>query len=247
MKPIYCLHIAVIVVGGLTLASEAKPVPKALASRPTIHCDFRNKHFDQDAFDVWGENTDKHIRREKEGLRISLPLIFGPARDPVGIILRHKVCGDFEFNAAFEVLEGKGQWPAELRPSLAAGINVHFEIESPPRPHFFVGKFLDPNRGAFLHAGVSVELNDEKRARALDHELKTKQAEGEVRIRLVRRGTMLEFSAREKESTNFTILGSFDVSADDIQFLRLAAKAGHVPVDIRILNCSIQARELLPK
>jgi hypothetical protein len=244
MKPI----LTAAVLAGLTavLPLGAKPVPRNPSGLPpTIHCDFRNKNFNQDAFDVWGVNTDKRITRETEGLRISLPASDG-LPTPVGIILRYDVCGDFEFNATMDILKAPAFFGG-FNGAHPSGIKVLCQIEPPPRHSFFVGKMLDRRPGSYFHAGVAAEINEDRRDRVFEEKLDSNQLDGKARIRLVRRGAIVEFSAREEEASNFTILGAVNVGADDIQLLRLTAEAGHAPVDVRILNCSIQAKKLLPK
>jgi hypothetical protein len=220
-----------------------KPVPKSAEKTSIKTTAFHEKQFNNESWELWGKNTDEYVRKEKEGLRITLPAANGPAT-PVGIVLRYKVRGDFEFEASIETIKVPAP-PARL----AAGIQVYLKIESPPRPGFFVGKMHDRIQGPVLHAGVIADLAEGRRAGAFERKIETKPAEGESRIRLTRRGSKVEFLAREAESRTFTTIGSLDVSDDDISFFRLAAEPGErpdTPVDVRILSCSIQAREFVP-
>src|SRR4051812_40904523 len=92
--------LAVATLATLTLAFqiEAKPVPKAAEKASVKRAVFTDKQFNDEAWALSGKNADNYVRKEKEGLRITLPAINGPGK-PVGIALRHKICGDFEFEA----------------------------------------------------------------------------------------------------------------------------------------------------
>ena len=70
MKPHRCPWRAAILAAAILTALTlefplgAKPVPKLIDKLSTIRCDFRDKQFDDSAFEFSGKNAEESIRKE---------------------------------------------------------------------------------------------------------------------------------------------------------------------------------------
>src|SRR5262245_11553865 len=171
----------------LVIPLGAKPVPKTADKTSIKRASFHDKQFNNDDFVIWGKNTDQYVRKEKEGLRITLPAQNGPA-SPVGVALKYLVRGDFEFDALIETIDVPAP-PGRL----AAGIQVYMKIDTPPRPGLYLGTMHDRAKGPVFHTGVITDQEGGNRWGVYEEKVPTKKsASGESRLRLVRRGTKME-------------------------------------------------------
>jgi hypothetical protein len=99
---------------GLSAIALAQP-GQGQPSRVEYSHDFREGRFDENQM-VYIDDSARYIKREKEGLCISLPPDM-PNRPPAGFVWQNRVAGDFEVTLTYEILEAetpRAGKPAEL-------------------------------------------------------------------------------------------------------------------------------------
>lgn len=217
----------------------------------TVKKSFRKGQFDNEFFRWSPATARKYARLEQEGLRLTLPATDGPTV-PVGIALRHPVRGDFELEATFEFLHlGRpeaGKW---------AGATIYLFMDDNERNGVWFGKMNERQLGPVFATGHRASLpatggresgHDQERIDKFMDYVTTSGETGILRLRVVRRGLSFSFFAAEGETGEFRHLETLEVSAEDLEIVRLGPDPGwlsNVAVDMRLLDFSMTAREFV--
>jgi RNA polymerase sigma factor (sigma-70 family) len=205
----------------------------------TLRRSFRNKQFDPRLFSWTGTDPEKFIRLEDEGLRITLAEKDRPPQ-PVGVKLRYAVCGDFDLEATFEILNlGRPTF-------LSAGVNVYLLVDSPERHGLWLGKMTIADRGLHFCAGGNVSRGQE-RTQTYERVRPTGPEAGVTRLRIERRGGRFSFQVAEGADGPLELLDAVEVGAGELQVVRLAAEPGRLRptgVDARLVEFAITAHQL---
>jgi Protein of unknown function (DUF1583) C domain len=222
-------------------AAAAPAQSEVFASRATLWRSFRGGQFDARLFQWSGPNAEHYARRERTGLRLTLPGAGGPAQ-PVGIMLRHPLRGDFEIEATWELVR-------VARPASGWGIGatVYCFMDSPQWDGVWFGKMIHPSRGPEFAAGHRYK----KRKERTDKFVKTAAAaheEGLARLRVVRRGASFSVFTAEQPTDEVQLMATFEASSADATIVRFAADpawSAVAAVDVRLVDVSIKAEELV--
>jgi RNA polymerase sigma factor (sigma-70 family) len=214
---------------------------EALAKRVTLHRSFRGGQFDDKVFQWTGPRAESYARRQPEGLRLTLPARGGPAQ-PVGIMLRYPLRGDFEIEATWEFVR-------VVRPASGWGIGatVYCFMDSPQWDGVWFGKMIHPSRGPEFAAGLRNKMGEDR----TDKFVKTTPAaheEGLARLRIVRRGTSFSIFSAEQPTGGFQLMETFAASSADASIVRFAADPAWskvAAVDVRLVDVSITAEKLV--
>jgi RNA polymerase sigma factor (sigma-70 family) len=217
----------------------------------TVRRSFRNGQFDSEFFRWSPSAARKYARLEPEGLRLTLPATDGPGV-PIGIALRHPVRGDFELEATLEFLH-------VTRPDVRgwAGATVYFFMDDNERNGVWFGKMNERQRGPVFATGHRANLpptagqtagHEQERIDKFIDTVATSGETGVLRLRAVRRGTSFSFFAAEGETGEYRNLQTLEVSAEDLEIVRLGPDPGwlsNVAVDMRLVDFSMTAREFV--
>jgi RNA polymerase sigma factor (sigma-70 family) len=235
--------------GGAYLAwerPEPPPPPPApvvpVPAKPKVHHrSFRGGALDDELFQYIGRDAERYLRREAEGLRITLPPKDGPAQ-PVGLMVRYPVRGDFELEATFEYLDVP--LPAA---GYGAGANLWVWLERPQRDGVLVGKLQVPAAGLIFLANHRINADGE-RINQKYHGFSAERPQGLFRLRMARAGTRFTLSAGEGEAGELRVVDEFEVSDADVSVMRLAGDPGWSPevaVDVRLIEMSLKAQQIV--
>ena len=205
---------------------------------------FRGGRFNHALLRWSGPAPERFIRLEPEGLRITLPSQDGPAQ-PLGVALRPVVCGDFELEATFELLqidrtdEGRG-----------AGLTVYFFMDDEEWNGLWFGKMNERVRGPAFVTGhrTGDRSRGEERIDKFTDAVAARDGPGTFRLRVVRRGTTFHFFAADGVTDEFRHLRTLEVSGDDVRIVRFAADPGWSPnaiVDGRLVELTMRAEEFV--
>ena len=216
------------------------------ASVQTVKRSFRGGQFDSTFF-RWSPSTARRYGRlEQEGLRLTLPATDGPAV-PVGIALRHPVRGDFELEATFEFLH---MGPPEI--GKWAGATVYLFMDDDERNGVWFGKMNERQLGPVFAMGHRVSLpgagHDQERIDKFMDYVTTVGETGILRLRVVREGTSFSLFAAEGQAGEYRHLQTLEVSAEDLEIVRLGTDPGwspNAPVDMRLVDFAMTAREFV--
>ena len=225
-----------------------KPAPSvAAAGGPrTLYRSFRGKQFDAELLRWSGPTPQKYIRREEDGLRITLPAENGPA-DGVGVRLRYPLRGDFELEATFDLLDVDRPDAAPERAGGGAGATIYLLMDSADLDGVWLGKTIKGSHGPAFSVGHRVKRGEER----FNKFLKTVPAEQErglVRLRVVRKGAMFSFYGAEGAAETLQPILDLEVSAADVSIVRFAADPAWAPdvaIDVRLVEITMTAEEFV--
>jgi hypothetical protein len=205
-----------------------------------IQQDFRGKQFNDQTFRFEGPNAANFIKREADGLRITLPGDGGPKK-PVGFVLRDVLQGDFNLSVAYNLLEAD-------RPTkgYGVGISAYLMLNSPSKDGINFGIF-NKEKDGYVFA-LSHMAKNEKGGRGLKGS-KTAPATPAAltgNLRLIRKGPLLTVSASEGNSPQLLDIGQLQIGTEDVGMVRIAADQGNADsqVDVRITNFRLTADRL---
>jgi RNA polymerase sigma factor (sigma-70 family) len=211
-------------------AAVAPPAPPGPRQ---VRRSFRGHQFDTDLFRYYGPTPERYVRPEEEGLRMTLPAEGGPA-EPVGILLRYPVQGDFELDATFDVLD----IGAPVKDP--AGVTLYLLVDSGDRDGIQLGQLRWSPQ--VTQIGVSVRINAEGGHGRRYKEGKTLapgSAEGLVRFHVTRRGSRFAYFAARGGADELEPIDEREVSAANLLMVRLAVDPGWspgVPVDAHLVD-----------
>jgi len=206
----------------------------------TVHHSFRNKNFDFSLI-KWSGPAPDYAHHEDGGLRLTLPAANGPAQ-PVGVMLRHPVRGDFELQATFEILRAD-----RPRRGFGSGVTLYFFMDNDEWDGVWFGKMSEKMRGPVLATGHRIQRREE-RINKFTNSVDTDEANGLVRLRVVRRGPEFEMFAAEGDATEFWHVQTLQVSDADVPIVRFAADPvwqSDVVLDVRLVEFTISAEEFV--
>jgi RNA polymerase sigma factor (sigma-70 family) len=211
-------------------AGEAPP-PAPPGPRQ-VQRSFRGRDFDTDFFRYCGPTPEQYVRREEEGLRLTLPAAGGPAQ-PVGIMLRYPVQGDFDLDATFDVLA----IGAPVKDP--AGVTLYFLLDSADRHGIQLGQIRWSRQETRISVSVRVNAEGGQGRRLKEGKtLAPGTAEGLVRFRVTRKGSRFAYLAGRGEADEREPVDEREVSAANLLMVRLAVDPGwapDVPVDARLV------------
>jgi hypothetical protein len=211
-----------------------KPTP-AQPRADIVQRSFRGKQFDADFFQYCGPTPERYVLAEDEGLRMTLPPAGGPAQ-PVGVMLRYPIDGDFELEATFKVLQ------IDRPATSAAGLNAYFLLDSADRDGILFGKLRSLKGGTRLM--VSDRIGAERRVKE-GKAVPAPSETGTVRFRAARAGSRFRYFVAQGEAADFELLDERDVSAATVVMARFAVDPGWLPdvaVDARLVDFALRGQ-----
>jgi hypothetical protein len=207
----------------------------------TLQRSFLGKQFDTGVFQLTGPMSERYVKREDQGFRITLPAQNGPAQ-PVGIRLKFPVRGDFQVEASYEVLTVQ---PG--RPKTGAGVTLYFFLDDEEWNGLWVGKMNDRDQEAFYLTGGRIKPGVE-RTTSFSETVRADSNQGIVRLRATRKGTTVDLYAAEGRTGPFKRLHSASVSDRDLQIVRFGTDpswSANALIDVRLLDFTLSAREIV--
>jgi RNA polymerase sigma factor (sigma-70 family) len=207
----------------------------------TIRRSFGGRQFDAELFKWSGPSPLRYMRREDQGLRMTLPATNGPG-EPIGVQLRCPVHGDFELEVTLEVLEIE-------RPEkdYGAGATVYFFLDSAEWDGLWFGKLSDPKEGPVFAVGHRLGKGAARRDKFV-RKIPARAESGVARLKVVRRGAMFSVLGAEGTGESFRPLGTFDVGPENLSIVRLAADpawSASRKIDVRFLDFAMSAEEFV--
>ncbi len=228
-------------VGAAYLAWVASAPPRAARAPLQLKRSFQGGQFDDTLFEWIGPDPEKYVRREEEGLRITLPAELGPGK-PVGLKLRFPVRGDFEIAATVEIM------PLKLPPSgRFSGVDIYFLLDSPRRDAIFLGKRLDVKAGSLYFAGQRYDKGA-GRATSFTEYMRAPHETGLARLRAVRQGAQFSFAVADGPDGDYVPFIAREVHTADLRTVRFAADPSEfpdAPADVRLVDLSITAQDIV--
>jgi DNA-directed RNA polymerase subunit RPC12/RpoP len=197
-----------------------------------LYQDFRDRRPLSSALTLFGRDVEDVVKREKEGLRVTLP------KDETqtwgwGVAADFTLSGDFEITGAYE-------WLTVEQP-LKAGKKVGVSLQVAPneqRPKWAqVGRYLRPQGGVHAVEYWDKAIPNSYAAPGRPTEARTGQ------LRLVREGSMMSYYAKEGSENEFQKIYEREFGKDDLAFVRFVAANNTNPttVDVRLLDLRIRS------
>jgi hypothetical protein len=199
--------------------------------------DFRGKPYDARLFLTTGPGVATALRYDSQGLRIVLPPEHGK-KPPVGLVFKTGVKGDFEITMEFEVVDVR-----EPKGSKGGGPSLYLTMASPTQKAATTGWQLRPDGSAVFYAHRAATPIGGRR----EHRAKATPAKGRSgKLRFTRTGSTLAYLAAEGKSDSFREIDQFEIGAEDVNTVRVAADNGGSPtlVDVRINSVKVVADAL---
>ncbi len=214
------LFLRVLMQPGATVPKEQEQPP------PLLYQDFRGGAPLAEQFQVIGADGQATITPEVEGLRIVLPASRTRV-DPVGVLLRLNVAGDFEITTGYQILHAD-------QPTDGHGIGFELYLTTETRRKSGLGlSWLSRINEGEVYVGTQMTTDDDgKKSHA------TKFADALSRsgqLRIVRSGEEAICFAAEGDAP-FRKLFSHQIGPENLQTIKLTAFPGWKPnaVDVRI-------------
>jgi|SRR5581483_6288089 len=188
-----------------------------------------------------GDEADKFVKLEPEGLRITLPAGFDGERPTHGVNTAMVASGDFEISAAFEVLKEPGPGEAGSK-----GTKVHLlvTVDKPPWDLAGFSRHLMP-KFATRYTAWHNQWNQDTRKNK--QEIKWFEAKStKWRFRLTRKDTVLSYYLAEADEADFRLLQQYLFVGDDVKDIRVVATTGgpKAALDVRVTDLRIRAESL---
>ncbi len=220
-------------VGLFGLGQEPKPEGTTADEMTRFYQDFRGRPIDFNLFRPTGAR--RQMFEEPEGLRITLPAAEMKS-PPTGLVTAFRVSGDFEITTSYELLK------ADKPPNgWGVGVQLYLMMESPTQEAIMFGRFHSPQEGHIyncLHLTTDAKGN---RRPAHAHRENTETRAG--RLRLTRHGSVVTCWAAEADREDFRPIHQFELGADDLSLVRVAADPGTFsdPIEVRISDFEVRA------
>jgi len=201
--------------------------------------DFRGQPFDWAEFKVTGPGAANLIKSEAEGLRITVP---ADVKSPVGLVVGFPVKGDFELTAGYEIIQADQP---------AAGYGVGFEIwlrtDTATKEATAFSRIVRPS-GDDVYVCSRLTTNPQGRRVGIPGlKLPDFQAAGKSgQLRIKRTGSEVVLLAADEGNKEFREYYRFELGAEDIETLRLAANPGNAAnvVDLRVRDFRLRSGDL---
>jgi hypothetical protein len=244
----FCRGWLATLIAGLCLAAfAAQPAsaqvepPKAAEEpkfNPGVLYDFRNKKFPDAGFRYMGADPGNRIKREHEGLRLTLPA--GRATPgQIGVEADFIVKGDFEITVGYDIVAMEQPKPGTrvgfvviLRTATPAKIGIDFY-------RMVLGDGRDVYRGARIHTG------DDGKSQAQSGEYHPVGGSKAGHLRITRRQAEAVVSAADEPANEFRELYRWDIGTDDVNQLQVLSRGlgGLSLVDVRLVDMRIRTTE----
>lgn len=200
-----------------------------------FHQDFRGGKLDEQALELIGNDAAQFVKRENDGLRITLPAGAGK-KGAVGVAGRFQLRGDFEVTATYELLDGP-------EPARLAGMILYLDfLETGNLASIQRARRAGEGNVYALHALISRLGRTDRWERSFPTDSRT------GKLRVARQGSKLCFLVADGDSDDFRLLHRTDCNTTDIRAVRavvdVQTAAAPYPVDVRWIDLTIRAEEL---
>jgi len=186
------------------------------------------------AMKVYGKEADQFVRRELDGIRITLPAE-REGRSVVGVSPVFSVAGDFEITFSYEVVE------ADAGPNGQVGVNLRVMAGDPAGEVADLGRY----RGLGNQHGFLIKHTTDFDTEERQEDLKFVPAKtGKGTLRLERKGTTLRYLVAEEQDAGFRQLHQVESIADDCRFRLATIAGGGQTLDVRYVDVRVRADEL---
>jgi len=214
----------------------------AFAAQPAtndLDLDFRGSQFRETVLGYVGPNAKKYIKAEQEGLRITIP---GAEKSlpQMGISSKLAVHGDFEITLSYEMIGSE-----KPTSGYGAGLNLTIFADTPEKDSATIARRTHPKQGEVYATNRAFKTpnGEDKNNTAMFPTTATKG-----KLRFVRGGSVLVFSAAEPSNETFNELRRVEFVDQPLKLVRVTGDTGKSAsgVDFRILSLQIHSRELSP-
>lgn len=199
---------------------------------------FQGKGFDAKLFRATGSNTQRVMRVDPGGLRITLPPDHS-SDVPVGLVFRHRIGGDFTITMAFQLV--KADVPAA---GGNAGVSIWIKAASPTQDAATFGRMTRPSGKHVVFTHQALTPPGKKRQHRNGPAVDTEAVAG--RLRLVRDGDVLTYLFAPGESDTFQTIEQTQFTTEVIETIRFAVEkaGGTTSVDAHIKAVTVSADEI---
>ncbi len=217
---------------GLFLLLQAAPPPEKQPSATEVYCDFRGGRPLPSSFTLEGPDADKVIKREENGLRITLPAT-RRSNAPVGVVANFAVAGNFEITGTYEFLSAD-------RPPDGNGVGVALNVATDDNLTKFgkVSRFLRPDQGDVYQTEFWIKGQPDSGQHTF-----TPTTARAGQLRFVRKGSTLHFLVAEGPENKFEEINRREFTREDLQLVRFVVNNSGSPagVDVRLIDLRIHS------
>jgi hypothetical protein len=193
------------------------------------HQDFRGAQRPTLPWDLIGPDADTTVALDERGLRVTLPATRMRLFEPVGVALKRKLPGDFEFTGSYEVL-------AAAPPPRGTGVGIALNIAAGGKFTRF-GRFFRVAEGSvYLAEYWNNAAPSERRLRCVPTAAQSGQ------LRLVRTGSTLRYLIADKDGTDFEEIERGEFGTEDLDVVRFVVHNNDSPavIDARLVNITLR-------
>ncbi len=197
--------------------------------------DFRNENFDNTNLTTLSPGAFRLMLPGKDGLRMLLP--GGRKLPTIAISPVFRIRGDFEITARYDFRR-----PRSPKEGYGCGPTLYLGTHDPAETSALLGRLSRTENKQVYSTNISrtIEGQREYQVQLFDTTINRGQ------MRLVRRGTELQFHVADNMDRSFRQLRSAEFTDADIEMVRLAAQQSDAatPVDVVWSELVIRAEEL---
>ncbi len=222
----------------LFLLLQTPPPPQQQPSPTDVYCDFRGGRPLPPSFTLQGPDADKAIKREEEGLRITLPATRRSIA-PVAVATTSPVAGDFEITGTYELLSAD-------RPPGGNGVGVALNIATDYQDMMKfakVGRILRAQEGDVYKAESWIKGQPDSGQQRF-----TPTTARAGKLRFVREGSTLRFLVADGPEHEFREINRREFTTEDLKVCRFVANNNGSPagLDARLIDLRIRSDHQAP-
>jgi hypothetical protein len=215
---------------GITLLFASGAVGQTGAE---FYHDFRTNEFPHKHFTVIEVDPASTMKREAEGLRITLS---GEQKEIAGVVTKFNISGDFDITAGYEIIQAE-------RPKTGYGVGFEIYITTATKHDITFYRRVRPTGKDVYSIFFRTSGPQGKRVPFSGPGLDDLPAAGKIgQLRIARTGPEAVLYAAEGPGNPFRELYRVPFGTDAITMLRLAANRGGTPnpLDIRIQDLRVR-------
>jgi serine/threonine protein kinase len=209
-----------------------RPLPKEFA------IDFRGAKFPPSELKWTGGAEEATIEPEERGLRISVPANRN-RKDPVGLVLKLAVKGNFEITAGYDIVRAD-------QPKTGGGIGfeLYLMTETASKDALAFTRIKRTDGTEVYQCGHMTTMAGKRKYNMNDFSA----AGSSGRVRLTRNGAEVVFSVADATGGDFQELWRVELGTEDLTMVRICAYTGHAfeSVDVHLVDLKVRSESIDP-